>query len=142
MNNTLLDVHGAGAQRSDPKSGNANDYPLFFGPQGDVRYVYNYVRVVRDISTATSSQSIKKALNIDIYPNPVNNNINVRFNTLPTDNISIELFNIAGRKMKTLYTGIVNANVKSFNLGHLTTGIYFVKIESTTFTTTKKITKF
>ncbi|BAX78734.1 hypothetical protein ALGA_0339 [Labilibaculum antarcticum] len=50
MNGTLMDVHGAGCQRSDPKSGNANDYPEFWGPQGDVRYVYNYVRCVRDIT--------------------------------------------------------------------------------------------
>jgi hypothetical protein len=49
MNNVLMDVHGAGCQRSDPKSGNINDYPQFFGPQGDVRYVYNYVRCVRSI---------------------------------------------------------------------------------------------
>ncbi len=49
MNGVLMDVHGAGCQRSDPKSGNKNDYPQFFGPQGDVRYVYNYVRCVRTI---------------------------------------------------------------------------------------------
>ena len=49
MNGVLMDVHGAGCQRSDPKSGNKNDYPQFFGPQGDVRYVYNYVRSVRAI---------------------------------------------------------------------------------------------
>lgn len=50
MNGKLLDVHGAGAQRSDPKSGNTADYPQYFGPQGDVRYVYNLVRCVRSIS--------------------------------------------------------------------------------------------
>jgi hypothetical protein len=47
MNGSLLDVHGAGAQRSDPKSGNPDDYPISFGPQGDIRYVYNLVRCVR-----------------------------------------------------------------------------------------------
>ncbi len=55
---TLMDVHGAGAQRSDPKSGS----PLFYylgvtcdgvtaygrGPQGDVVRVDNFVRLVRD----------------------------------------------------------------------------------------------
>ena len=50
MNGALLDVHGAGCQRSDPKSGNPNEYPQFFGPQGDVRYVYNFVRCVRNIT--------------------------------------------------------------------------------------------
>ena len=49
MFGTLMDVHGAGAQRSDPKTGNAADYPQYFGPQGDVRYVFNYVRAVRNI---------------------------------------------------------------------------------------------
>ncbi len=49
MNDMLLDVHGAGAQRSDPKGGNPDDYPQYFGPQGDLRYVFNYVRCVRTI---------------------------------------------------------------------------------------------
>ncbi len=49
MNGNLMDVHGAGCQRSDPKNGNKDDYPQYFGPQGDVRYVYNYLRCVRNI---------------------------------------------------------------------------------------------
>ncbi len=47
MHNQLMDVHGAGAQRSDPKTGEKENYPQYFGPQGDVRYVFNYVRCVR-----------------------------------------------------------------------------------------------
>ncbi|MCA9523944.1 MAG: DUF1566 domain-containing protein, partial [Myxococcales bacterium] len=46
----LLDVHGAGAQRSDPKEGNPTDYPHGFGPQGDDIRIYNYVRCVRATS--------------------------------------------------------------------------------------------
>lgn len=49
MNDKLMDVHGAGAQRSDPKSGNAENYPKAFGPQGDIRMVYNYARCVRNV---------------------------------------------------------------------------------------------
>lgn len=44
----LLDVHGAGAQRSDPKTGNAGRYPKGRGPQGDVIRIDNMVRLVRD----------------------------------------------------------------------------------------------
>ncbi len=47
MNGTWLDVHGAGAQRSDPKAGVPNPYG--HGPQGDVIRIYNYVRLVRDV---------------------------------------------------------------------------------------------
>ncbi len=44
MYRQVLDVHGAGAQRSDPKEGRAQ---LGHGPQGDARRVYNFVRCVR-----------------------------------------------------------------------------------------------
>lgn len=50
----LMDVHGAGAQRSDPKIGDPADYPYGHGPQGDVVRIYNYVRAVRDESITTS----------------------------------------------------------------------------------------
>jgi len=48
MDGQWSDVHGAGAQRSDPKSGNPDDYPTGNGPQGDAIRIYNYVRLVRD----------------------------------------------------------------------------------------------
>lgn len=44
MHDRVMDVHGAGAQRSDPKTGSAR---LGHGPQGDARRVRNYVRLVR-----------------------------------------------------------------------------------------------
>ncbi|MCP4114820.1 MAG: DUF1566 domain-containing protein [Desulfobacteraceae bacterium] len=46
----LMDVHGAGAQRSDPKTGDPSDYPLGRGPQGDVIRIYNFVRCVRSVN--------------------------------------------------------------------------------------------
>lgn len=42
-----VDVHGAGAQRSDPKTGDPAMFPHGRGPQGDVIRIYNYVRLVR-----------------------------------------------------------------------------------------------
>lgn len=45
-----VDVHGAGAQRSDPKSGDPLD-PMWvngFGPQNDEVRILNYTRCVRD----------------------------------------------------------------------------------------------
>lgn len=44
---TLMDVHGAGSQRSDPKIGDPADYPTGHGPQGDVIRIFNHVRCVR-----------------------------------------------------------------------------------------------
>ncbi len=43
------DVHGAGAQRSDPKAGSAADFPDGRGPQGDAIRIDNFVRIVRNV---------------------------------------------------------------------------------------------
>ena len=40
-----IDVHGAGAQRSDPKTGDPANWPTGRGPQGDAIRIYNYVRL-------------------------------------------------------------------------------------------------
>ena len=42
------DVHGAGAQRPDPKVGKSADYPEGNGPKGDAIRIENFVRHVRD----------------------------------------------------------------------------------------------
>jgi hypothetical protein len=47
----LLDVHGAGAQRCDHKSGDPADFPRGLGPQGDVMRCRHFVRCVRTETT-------------------------------------------------------------------------------------------
>ncbi len=44
-----VNVHGAGAQRSDPKAGDPTKFPRGLGPQGDVIRINNYVRLVRSL---------------------------------------------------------------------------------------------
>jgi hypothetical protein len=45
---SLIDAHGSGAIRSDPKTKSGNeDQPVYFGPQGDLQIVDNFVRCVR-----------------------------------------------------------------------------------------------
>ena len=43
-----MDVHGAGAQPSDPKAGDPAAFPHARGPLGDGIRISNYVRLVRD----------------------------------------------------------------------------------------------
>jgi len=43
----LMDVHGAGAQRSDPKAGDSSEFTYGRGPQGDVVRITNFVLCVR-----------------------------------------------------------------------------------------------
>lgn len=47
--NRYVDAHGTGAVRSDWKYAQQENYPISFGPQGDLMYVKNYVRCVRAV---------------------------------------------------------------------------------------------
>ena len=60
MNSTWTDIHGAGAQRSDEKSGSftgmsytSDGYYFADAPQADAARSYNYVRLVRDAGSTT-----------------------------------------------------------------------------------------
>ncbi len=79
MNNTWMDVHGAGAQRSDSKTGDPADYPTGHGPQGDAIRIYNYVRLVRDGEAQSTSGADVSTLNIsqsdDMAQPPRNNQL-------------------------------------------------------------------
>ncbi|MDD5642849.1 MAG: DUF1566 domain-containing protein [Syntrophales bacterium] len=63
MDGGWIDVHGAGAQRSDPKDGDPADYLQGRGPQGDAIRIYNYVRLVRAAKT-TQSRGVINAINL------------------------------------------------------------------------------
>ena len=57
MDGSWVDVHGAGAQRSDPKYDDGTDYSTGNGPQGDCVRIYNYVRCVRAGADPPSTDS-------------------------------------------------------------------------------------
>ncbi|MBF0187380.1 MAG: DUF1566 domain-containing protein [Magnetococcales bacterium] len=65
MRGRTMDVHGAGAQRSDPKTGRPG---LGHGPQGDAIRIKNYVRLVRggEVTRTPASPAPR-----DSYPNRI-----------------------------------------------------------------------
>jgi Ca2+-binding RTX toxin-like protein len=52
-NNRWQDVHGAGAQRSDPKAQDGS-YPVYNGPQGDYLSISNYALIARQVADDVS----------------------------------------------------------------------------------------
>lgn len=62
-----LDVHGAGAQRSDPKYGDpaSSEYEYGRGPQGDVVRILNFVRVVRGFGDVEIGQNTENPPNTE-----------------------------------------------------------------------------
>ena len=138
-NYTLMDVHGAGAQRSDPKIGDPDDYPYGHGPQGDVIRIYNYVRLVRDTTgdVGFNDENLPKEWRVSNSPNPFNPDTIINYSVPEDSNIKIEVFNILGQKLITLvdkYEKIGDYKVawdgKDENAYAVSSGVYFYKIIS------------
>jgi hypothetical protein len=138
MNNTLMDVHGAGAQRSDPKAENATNYPDYFGTQGDVRYVFNYVRCVRDASESSSIEIPQRNLNIKLHPNPTSDFCIVHFDKLHS-NINAKLLNFLGQNIIEL--NVMNSIFVKLSMENISEGCCFIFINADGNQIAKKIIK-
>lgn len=140
-NYQLMDVHGAGAQRSDPKTGNPDDYPYGNGPQGDVVRIYNYVRLVRDVDTSIGFNDLQiNKFDLNIYPNPANDRITLKIEGADnTEVLDINVFNVMGElcySQNSLQGNSVSLNVKDYH-----SGIYFVNVVSNGITYSSKFVK-
>jgi hypothetical protein len=138
MNGILMDVHGAGAQRSDPKTGNPNDYPQYQGPQGDVRYVFNYTRCVRNATFSSNndaaSPNLGDASRLMIHPNPMRQSCEVSFEIkLKTgEQGTLAIYNLRGQQIKTfqisLFTDKVVWNGRNEHGEVMSTGMYLCSL--------------
>jgi hypothetical protein len=140
-NYNLLDVHGAGAQRSDPKTGDPANWPYGHGPQGDVIRIFNYARMVRDVDTATGLGENENSTphNFELwenYPNPFNPQTNISYRLPTSGNVQLRIYNLIGQKIKNLVNEFQPAGdhqinwVGSDNFGlRVASGIYLYRLQ-------------
>ncbi|MAT40073.1 MAG: hypothetical protein CL946_10770 [Ectothiorhodospiraceae bacterium] len=136
-NYRLMDVHGAGAQRSDPKDGNPADYPNGFGPQGDVIRIFNFVRPVRD-AEATTGIDVGQSANPEgfrvqaIYPNPASSMAIVPIELETNRVVTITLYSITGEQMAEVTdAGLTQgSHLLRFDTSGYEAGTYFCAVRS------------
>lgn len=144
-NYVLMDVHGAGSQRSDPKQGDPDNFPHGFGPQGDVIRIYNFVRLVRyGVTTGiqTSQSTLPEDFHLDQnYPNPFNPLTVISFSVPDQGNVSLKVYDILGKEVVTLVDEMKSPGVYkiSFDSGNLAAGMYLYKLEANDFLQVKKM---
>ena len=135
INNQLMDVHGAGAQRSDYKTGDPDDYPSSMGPQGDIHYVFNAVRCVRDINPTVGIDN--KSFNIPnkfhlfpAYPNPFNPETVIRYQLPVSSDVKLTIYDVSGRRVKQLVDGTIDPGLHTveWNAKNIPSGVYFCKL--------------
>jgi hypothetical protein len=133
---TIYDTHGAGAQRNDPKEVGSNTYPNYFGPQGDIQYVNNFVRAVRDASPTTSINESDLEHKINVYPNPVTQSLKIELSSEMTFN-QIELFNLQGQLIHSIYD--TSKSEAIIDVSYLEKGIYVLRTQTNQGNDTRKI---
>ncbi len=75
------------------------------------------------------------------YPNPFNPSTVIRFSLPRNDNVSLKVYNLLGEEVSTLVRASMRAGEHdvSWNAGNLPSGVYFYRLSTTTFTSTKKM---
>jgi hypothetical protein len=128
-NYQLMDVHGAGSQRSDPKLGDPANWPHGHGPQGDVIRIFNFVRLVRDVDSSTGyNDSELNRFDLNIYPNPATEQIALNISDSNLDFSTIQIINLLGEVIYSDYREITG-NI-TIDIADLKPGVYFLAAES------------
>jgi thiol-disulfide isomerase/thioredoxin len=78
---------------------------------------------------------------IEVFPNPVVNSSTIRFNLHQSSDVTVELYNSAGKLVRELANGYLQAGANDVTLSAsgLTNGVYFIKINAGDQTITRKI---
>ena len=96
----------------------------------------NYEAIVEITDENNSTQRQSESLTASVYPNPVNQQLNLSSNGLID---KIEIMDISGRLLNTLYT--TPHFEQSADLSALQDGLYLIRIYSGELVTTKKVFK-
>lgn len=154
---SYCDVHGAGAQRSSPKSGtflgnamgvdSLGNTVYGLGPQGDVLRINNFVRLVRDIKSSTGlndQDNDQGQVSIrQFYPNPYNNKTTVCYSLYSQGTSVIRILDLFGKEVFSLTNknqGPGNYSF-TFNPGEsgLSHGIYYCTISAGSYSKSLKL---
>jgi hypothetical protein len=76
-----------------------------------------------------------------VYPNPCNNEVNIKFVLEHAENIEIEVFSQLGEKLKTVesISYAPGQNIVNIDLSQFSQGTYILTLTSSTYVETKKI---
>ena len=76
-----------------------------------------------------STETLTDAFKLDVFPNPVQDKLNLSFANPSGDNVQVEIYNVQGSLMKSFeFAGSLNKNTQELNVNTLPSGLYLVKL--------------
>jgi hypothetical protein len=87
-----------------------------------------------DVKFEKSSEAIQSVFNVSIYPNPSNGVFSVQ----ATENAIVDVYDMNGKQITA--SQVISSNGKvNFDLNNVEAGVYLVRVQNETFSTTKRI---
>lgn len=161
-NSDVVSVGVGGTVNFDNAGSSATSYTWNFGDgqtstQGFVAHTYNVagtytVTLTGTIGSCTDSDQITivvGATGIDqvsleegiaLYPNPNDGQFNLKFDFGVAQDVDVKLFSAIGQLVESKNLGTVSSSVVEFDLTNHAGGVYFVQVNTTSGTVTKRIT--
>jgi hypothetical protein len=107
-------------------------------------YVVVYINPYPPTSVLSDDPSIEVPRSFKLYqnyPNPFNPVTEIRFELLRSGQITLEVFDLLGKKVRTLVSGHRSAGIHemTFDAKDLATGVYFYRLQSGHATKTRKM---
>ncbi|MES2380681.1 MAG: YHYH protein [Bacteroidota bacterium] len=101
--------------------------PTFYGVKAAAKVTSITETVTTYTPSSTSVKNIIDASKINVYPNPASDAVAIQLNHLTTNNITVELYDLAGKLLQTntLYQG---STIVHFDTRTLYEGQYIIKI--------------
>ncbi len=122
--------------RSSTSSHSGGVFFAGFGPTNLYFNSSNLVSDVRDLPGTVEKYSLAQN-----YPNPFNPTTKIKFSIPEQTNLTLKVYNTIGQEVATLINGEIAAgnHEVDFNASALSSGVYFYKIQSNSYTATRKM---
>lgn len=96
------------------------------------------------VSTTSSAPTQSRPVGFELaqnFPNPFNPSTTIQFSLPQDDDVRLKVFDARGREVETLVSGRTSRGTHkvSFNAANLASGVYLYRLETSTFSETKKM---
>jgi Secretion system C-terminal sorting domain len=141
----LIDMEMAWINFSIPFTYNSNDNPdsciivLSASGANPAQNSYLYVDNLSFTNPTQSVSNLSSDMAFDLYPNPTTQNITLNLESNQTANLNISVMDALGNLCST--TLAQKGSLLNIDVSHLSSGIYFVRVQTSGRTTTQKFIK-